>query len=1317
MKNNLTMFFILCCLAFVGSYQSASAQCIPTGASTVFGTADANTGSTFSFTGVPTGNVITLVATGPNDVFTFDLCANAADGWADGTADSNLSVLDANSGTANALANLDDGCTNGAGPEFWGPSFGAWSPTTAGTYYLYLTEWNYYDPAYDNPCIADGVNSYNINITVSAPGICEADDWTNSNPLDVCPGSTEVINIGATAQSDGGYVIGFSDGAGGTGGLAGGFTLTNVTPPYNLNSNLNGVLPNNNIPDLGGTWELTLYALDAAGEPCDSTSVLSVNFLAVGDPNCQCEAGDWATMGPLNICPGETDSLEVDGNQVAGGGFAFGFDDAAGGTGGLAGGFTITGFNSLADFPYVIDNDLSGVLSSNNLPLLQGQWEVTLFALDGAGGNCDSTAAITVNFLDVNDPNCNAGPCEAGDWTTMSPLTVCSGVTDSLEVDGTQVSDGGFELGFSDANGGTGGLAGGFTLTGFPDATAFPYLFDDDLGGVLSANNLPVLGGSWDITLYALDGVGNPCDSSSVMTVNFVPAPNATLTASYDCTANSITVDVTASDFTGGMVEVAGQSQMFTGVGMYTFSGLTPDQTYTAILTDDNCGSQFGQQVLPQCSTPCAGATEGLTDGGLEGAPGSAWTEILTNPSNTDTIDIPIVDASNPLVGAQSAWFGGFGADGSISYLTQSITIPANTASATLTFWALEGGECSAGDVLTVSVGGTTEFTQDGTNANCGSGEWHMYMVDLSAYADGMAYDLVIQYDQLSTTGNSNLFLDNASLEICPCPNLSLSTASTAETCGDASGTATVTAMGGTGYTYMWSNGDMTATATGLASGTHTVTVTDTGSGCTATATAMVMNQLSTTALTVTVSSTPENCGSNDGSAMVDNVTGGSGNYSYMWVTGDMTASVSGLAAGTYPVTVTDMMTGCSGTATASVGSAGGPNVVVDNIMDASCNGGMDGAIMISVSGGAMPYTFSWSNGETTEDISGLAAGDYTGTVTDDNGCSFIANATIGEPMEIMVNVDALNNASCNGGANGSILISVTGGTAPYMFSWSNGDTTEDIAGLAAGDYTGTITDANGCELVAGPVTITEPTMIDVTVDALTDASCNGGADGAIAISVSGGTAPYTFSWSNGALTEDLTGLAAGDYTGTITDFNGCELVAGPVTVGEPTAIDVVVDNVLGSFGTDGVIEITVSGGTPPYTYAWSNGDTTEDLGGLAAGDYTGTITDANGCELVAGPVTISDLTSVEDIDEISSFSLTPNPTMGDVRIEINMDANYDVDLQVFDLTGRALISSMKPNTNQAVFELDMSSFADGVYFARFTVDGKVFTERIIKSN
>ena len=284
-----------------------------------------------------------------------------------------------------------------------------------------------------------------------------------------------------------------------------------------------------------------------------------------------------------------------------------------------------------------------------------------------------------------------------------------------------------------------------------------------------------------------------------------------------------------------------------------------------------------------------------------------------------------------------------------------------------------------------------------------------------------------------------------------------------------------------------------------------------------------------------------------------------------------------------------------------------------------SCNGEKNGALTVSASGGTPMYSYSWSNGSTTSNtssttnsISNLTNGNYSVTITDSNGCKATVATTITEPSSLTANATA-TDVSCNEGNDGTVDLTVTGGTAPYTYAWNNTATTEDMIGLTAATYSVTVTDANGCTATES-VDVLEPATL-VASAAATDVSCNGGDDGAVDLTVTGGTAPYTYAWNNTATTEDMVGLKAATYSVTVTDANGCTATE-LVTVSEPTAIGIATSttDVSSNGGNDGKVTTTVTGGTAPYTYAWNNTATTKDLTGVTAGTYAVTVTDANGC-------------------------------------------------------------------------------------------------------
>ena len=362
-------------------------------------------------------------------------------------------------------------------------------------------------------------------------------------------------------------------------------------------------------------------------------------------------------------------------------------------------------------------------------------------------------------------------------------------------------------------------------------------------------------------------------------------------------------------------------------------------------------------------------------------------------------------------------------------------------------------------------------------------------------------------------------------------------------------------------------------------------------------------------------------CGTDNGSINLS-VESGVSPYTYEWSNGETTEDISDLAAGTYTVEITDANS-CQTSETFAVNNSSSMSLTFSTTAT-NCFGGSDGAIDITAAGGTAPYTYSWSNGETTEDLTGITAGEYTVSVTDDLGCVFSEVITVEDASELIVNIASFSNEVCNAD-NGSINISVIGGSGSYSYSWDNGSTTENLSGLSSGTYTVTVTDANSCTASASQSLINDNSdcsafcYLSVSAESVLNEEC-GDENGSIDITVLDGNEPLVYEWSNSETTEDLTGLTSGTYTVTVTDDNNCS-VTDTYTIENSTgdfSIGGVILNNENCGNNDGSIALTVSGGTTPYSYSWSNDETVEDLDGLAAGTYTLTVTDTDGCEIVA---------------------------------------------------------------------------------------------------
>lgn len=371
---------------------------------------------------------------------------------------------------------------------------------------------------------------------------------------------------------------------------------------------------------------------------------------------------------------------------------------------------------------------------------------------------------------------------------------------------------------------------------------------------------------------------------------------------------------------------------------------------------------------------------------------------------------------------------------------------------------------------------------------------------------------------------------------------LNVTTSATNVKCnGGSTGTATATPTGTPPYTYSWSTTpvQITATATGLAAGTYSVTVHDASSVST-----VPVTITQPTALTTNVTKTNTGCSSATGTANVT-ASGGTAAYSYLWSNGKATASITGLVAGVYSITVTDA-NGCTATGVATIASAASPSVSVTHT-NTNC-GASTGTANASATGGTGSYTYLWSNGKTTSGISGLTAAVYTVTVTDAGGCSATAIANIADQGAPTGSVTA-TNPNCFGGADGSAIATASGGTGSLTYSWNTTPVqhTATATGLMAGSYVVTVSDAANCILNL-PATITQPTAVSGNVTATAASSCSA-SDGSAASNISGGTSPYTYHWSNNQATSSINGLATGTYSLTVTDSKGCTFsTAGTVT-------------------------------------------------------------------------------------------------------------------------------------------------------------------------
>ncbi len=444
---------------------------------------------------------------------------------------------------------------------------------------------------------------------------------------------------------------------------------------------------------------------------------------------------------------------------------------------------------------------------------------------------------------------------------------------------------------------------------------------------------------------------------------------------------------------------------------------------------------------------------------------------------------------------------------------------------------------------------------------------------------------------------------NTATAEVEEPPLLEAGAVFTSATCG-APGSVTLVISGGTPpYSVLWSNGDTTLTTLGPA-GAINVTVVD-ANGCSLVLALEIPGN--NTVVSVNVEKLAEVLCLLGGRAAALG-TGGSGMYAFLWSRGDTTATVSELAAGVYTVTLTESPSGCTATASVTIGEqVSSLNVKASALSPAGCTVG--GSATAMASGGVPPYIYIWNGTDTAQTTANLSAGLSVVVAIDSAGCTAADTVLIQKAPPLILETEILDPVTCVSG--GKVQAVASGGIPPYGFLWSTTDTVAVLSGLQPGAYSVTAVDAGGCTAVAS-VQLVDPPLPSVTVVDIASPTCVQG--GRVVVEGSGGLLPYLFAWSNGATEVIIDNLAPGTYTVVLTDANGCKDTLA-VSLAAPPLPQVTVDvqTPVTCIGT-GALRADAGSGTPPYLFVWSNGAVGATIGNLAAGVYTVTVTDAAGC-------------------------------------------------------------------------------------------------------
>jgi large repetitive protein len=844
--------------------------------------------------------------------------------------------------------------------------------------------------------------------------------------------------------------------------------------------------------------------------------------------------------------------------------------------------------------PIILSSTLSGRLI--NLP--PGTYSVQVVNYSSTDPQVEQCASTTL------------GPFTIG--TTNTPLSITPTVSSSYNgraVSCYGIADGQVTL---TPSGGTAPLSYRKDDTNFQPSPVFSglsptsYTFTiKDVNGCINtaAISLP---NTPDINLGKLtpsnyNGFGVSCSSgagSSNGGITFSPS-GGTGSYSYDWKNSS---DVTV-----------GTSAALSSVGV---------GNYTVKVTDANNCSKTSSSITISAPTPlnpgsvtithpqCVGAsaTMGLLKiSGVGGGVGGYNWEIFNLSNASVSSPVPIGDTHSTPAGTYYAKItDANGCPVNTAQFTVNTPISASYSSVNASCATVSDGSLT----ITSPSGGSGAYTYSINNGAFGAGN------TFAGLATGATYTLKVK------DGNGCEFaINNAVVGLKPAITGTISQTAFINCNGQTTANVSLAPVNGTGpYTYSWSNGTTTQNLTGVGAGSYTVTISD-SKPCTGSASITILQPA---ALTVTPGASNISCkgGSNGSINLV--VTGGTGATTYLWSNAATTQNLSGLATGTYSVTVTDA-NGCinNSTSVAITEPATNVSVSLQSKTNVTCFGTSNGSILVTASGGTGTLTYSkdGTNFQASANFTGLAPDNYTITAKDANNCTQTTSSiSITQPSAALaISSIVKNNPLCNGNANGSLVVSATGGTSPYQYSidGTNFSSSSTIGSLPSGNYLVTVKDANNCTVVSASQSLINPALLTATVTA-SPQSCAAVVDGRLTVSASGGTGTlqYSINGTTFQTSSTFNGLLAGSYTVTIKDANNCTITRlATITTVAAIAGTITQSSFINCFGqSTAALNLSVSGGTGPFTYVWSNSATSQNIGSLAAGSYSVNITDSKGC-------------------------------------------------------------------------------------------------------
>jgi gliding motility-associated-like protein len=821
---------------------------------------------------------------------------------------------------------------------------------------------------------------------------------------------------------------------------------------------------------------------------------------------------------------------------------------------------------------------------------------------------------------------------------TGSPFCACATVSVPFTSTGTFTAGNVYTAQLSDASG------------SFAAPVSIGTLNSTANSGTISATipcNTPT-GTGYRIRVIASAPSTTGTDNGVNITVNAPPvAPTASVTVQPTCSVPTGTILVTAPSGANIQYSIGGAYQ-----ASGTFSGVAPG-TYNV--------------TAQNTTTGCTSTATSVTVNAVPTAPAAPTTSVTIQPTcsvPTGTITVTAPSGANiqySIGGAYqtSGTFTGV-TPGTYNVTAQNTTTGCTSTATSVTVNAVP--TAPAAPTASVTSQPSCSVPTGTITVTAPSGASILYSVGGAYQASGIfsglpanSYNVTAQDNVTGCTSTATVLIVNAPPGAPATPTASVTQQ---PTCSVPTGTITVTAPSGATIEYSIGGAyQASGTFSGLAPGSYTITAQDNVSGCTSTATVLVVNVPPGAPAAPTASVTQQpTCAVPTGTIVVTAPSGATIEYS---IGGAYQASgtFSGLAPGSYTITAQDNVSGCTSTATVLVVNAipGAPAAPTASVTQQPTCSVPTGTIVVTAPSGA---TIEYSIGgayQASGAFSGLAPGSYTITAQDNvSGCTstatvLVVNAIPGAPAAPTASIT--QQPTCSVPTGTIVVTAPTGAAIEYSIGGAY-QTSGTFSGLVPGSYTITAQDnVSGCTSTATVVVVNTVAGAPViSVDDVTDVSCPGENDGSATISATGGTSPYTYSWSpSGGSAVTASNLTAGSYNVTVTDNTGCSSIE-TIVIGSPAAISIsgTETNINCTTGTAGSISTSITGGISPYTYSWSpNGETTSGLNGLEVGNYTLTITDDNGCtanELFAiglsGSLTVNVTPANAEIDAGESVPL-----------------------------------------------------------------------------